>query len=64
MKKTILIAGIFLNAFVFGQHKFLNIPKLDQNDISATVNTANPKDPAEILFSSHHFLIEGNGFDH
>lgn len=62
MKKTILIAGIFLNAFVFGQHKFLNIPKLDQNDISATVNTANPKDPAEILFSSHHFLIEGNGF--
>ncbi|SKB71586.1 protein of unknown function [Soonwooa buanensis] len=62
MKKTILIAGIFLNTLVFAQHKFLNIPKLDQTDVSSTISATNAKDPAEILFSSHHFLIEGNGF--
>ncbi|WP_300670921.1 transglutaminase-like domain-containing protein [Soonwooa sp.] len=62
MKKTILLTSMLLGAFLFGQHKFLNLPKLDQADVASTVSTMDAKVPAEVLYDSHHFLIDTNGF--
>ncbi|QIG89422.1 DUF3857 and transglutaminase domain-containing protein [Chryseobacterium sp. POL2] len=62
MKKNILMTAMLFGTMLFGQHKFLNIPKLDQNDIIATANTSDPKAPAEILFNAYHFLIDNTGY--
>lgn len=62
MKKTILLTSMLFGAFLFGQHKFLDLPKIDQADVASTTSTTDAKVPAEVLYDSHHFLIDTNGF--
>ncbi|PZU81204.1 MAG: DUF3857 domain-containing protein [Chryseobacterium sp.] len=58
MKPQILqIILIFAILPCFGQYKFLDIPKLDNNDLKSTVYAKNPSEAAEILYKSYHYYV-------
>jgi len=42
---------------IFGQYKYLDIPKLDNNDLKSAVYSKNPSEAAEILYKSYHYYI-------
>jgi len=42
---------------VFGQYKFLDIPKLDNADLKSSTYEKNPSEAAEILYKSYHYYI-------
>ncbi|MCG2794048.1 MAG: transglutaminase-like domain-containing protein [Weeksellaceae bacterium] len=43
---------------VFGQYKFLDVPKLEISDLKATAYSKNPSEAAEILYKSYHYYIQ------
>lgn len=59
--KLIMISALICSASVFGQYKFLDIPKLDIKDMSATQYQKNPDEAAEVLYRSYHYWIETSG---
>lgn len=42
---------------IFGQYKYLDIPKLDNSDLKSTTYSKNPSEAAEILYKSYHYYI-------
>lgn len=48
-------------AMMFGQYKFLDVPKMDTQDLKATQYAKNPSEAAEVLYRSYHYWVEYNG---
>ena len=42
---------------IFGQYKFLELPKLDVEDLKLTSYSKNPSEPAEVLYKTFHYYI-------
>ncbi|WDF46750.1 DUF3857 domain-containing protein [Chryseobacterium sp. KACC 21268] len=42
---------------IFGQYKFLDLPKLDAEDLKLTSYSKNPSEPAEVLYKTFHYYI-------
>lgn len=42
---------------IFGQYKFLDIPKLENADLKSSTYDKNPTEAAEILYRSYHYYI-------
>ena len=61
MKKTLLSFALFLFGFVYSQHKFLEVPKLSEEDLKSTKSEKYEDAPAEVLYRSVHFQIDYNG---
>lgn len=61
MKKNYVLFFVFISVFSLAQHKFLNIPKLDEKDVSSTVSSIDPEAPAEVLYRSYHYRLDVNG---
>jgi len=59
--RLIIFALIISGVFIFGQYKFLDVPKLDIKDVSSAQYDKNPSEAAEILYRSYHYWIEYNG---
>lgn len=58
MKTKILQLVLILSVLpIFAQYKYLDLPKLDNNDLKATSCVKNPSEAAEILFKSYHYYI-------
>jgi len=58
MKTKILQLVLILSVLpIFAQYKYLDLPKLDNNDLKATSYVKNPSEAAEILFKSYHYYI-------
>ena len=49
---------------VFGQNKFLDVPKLDKADLQSTSYAKNPSEAAEVLYRTYHYWIEYSGQMH
>ncbi len=62
IKKLTLFIGCFLMSLLYSQHKFLNDPKLSQEDLKSAQSAIEAEAPAEVLYRSVHFLIDYNGF--
>ncbi|SIS44174.1 Transglutaminase-like superfamily protein [Kaistella chaponensis] len=62
MKKNLFFLSLFLFGFVSSQHKFLEIPKISDDDLKSTKSAKYPDAPAEVLFRSIHFRIDYDGF--
>ncbi len=62
IKKWILFIGCFLASVLYSQHKFLNDPKLSDEDLKSTQSKIEADAPAEVLYRSVHFMIDYNGF--
>ena len=60
MKKFTLFIGCFLVSFLYSQHKFLNDPKLSDEDLKSTQSKIEADAPAEVLYRSVHFMILTN----
>lgn len=61
MKKTLLSFALFLFGFVYSQYKFLEVPKLSEEDLKSTKSEKYEDAPAEVLYRSVHFQIDYNG---
>ena len=62
MKTKLIILNLLLVCTcIFGQYKFLDVPKLDIKDVSATQYQKNPSEAAEVLYRSYHYWIETSG---
>lgn len=58
MRTKILQLVLILSVLpIFAQYKYLDLPKLDNNDLKATSYAKNPSEAAEILFKSYHYYI-------
>lgn len=42
---------------IFGQYKFLDLPKLDVEDLKLTAYSKNPSEAAEVLYKTYHYYI-------
>lgn len=42
---------------IFGQYKFLDLPKLDIEDLKLTSYPKNASEPAEVLYKTYHYYI-------
>lgn len=42
---------------IFGQYKFLDLPKLDIEDLKLTAYPKNPSEPAEVIYKTYHYYI-------
>lgn len=62
MKKTLLFLSLFLFGFLFSQHKFLDIPKLTDEDLKSDKSVKYPDAPAEVLYRSIHFRVDYDGY--
>ncbi|QBO58279.1 hypothetical protein NBC122_01458 [Chryseobacterium salivictor] len=62
MQKFILFTACFVASIVYSQHKFLNDPKLSEEDLKSTQSKIEVDAPAEILYRSVHFMIDYNGY--
>ncbi|KFC19810.1 DUF3857 domain-containing protein [Chryseobacterium sp. FH1] len=49
---------------IFGQTKFLDLPKLDKADLQSTSYAKNPSEAAEVLYRTYHYWIEYSGQMH
>lgn len=58
-----LILSCFIIS-VFGQAKFLDVPKLDKADLQNNSYSKNPSEAAEVLYRTYHYWIEYNGQMH
>lgn len=61
MKKSLFFALSFSSALFFSQHKFLDVPKLTNEDVASTKSQADPEAAAEVLYRSYHFRVDYNG---
>lgn len=58
MKTKILqLILICLITPIFGQYKFLDLPKLDIEDLKLTSYPKNASEPAEVLYKTYHYYI-------
>ena len=62
MKKKLSFLAIMLSMCVFAQYKFLNTPKLSEQDVKSTESTLDKEAPAEVLYRSYHYRIDYNGY--
>ncbi len=62
MKRKLLFVSLFIFGFVYSQHKFLNVPKLSDDDLKSTKCEKQEDAPAEILYRSIHYRIDYNGY--
>lgn len=62
IKKLTLFIGCFLVSFLYAQHKFLNDPKLSDDDLKSSKSDIEADAPAEVLYRSVHFMIDYNGY--
>lgn len=62
IKKLSLFIGFFLVSFLYSQHKFLNDPKISDEDLKSTQSKIEADAPAEVLYRSVHYVIDYNGY--
>ncbi|MGA9211117.1 transglutaminase domain-containing protein [Kaistella sp.] len=62
IRKITLFIGCLLVSFLYSQHKFLNDPKISEEDLKSTQSKIEADAPAEILYRSVHFMIDYNGY--
>lgn len=62
MKKVLLSFSLFLFGFISSQHKFLEVPKLTDEDLQSTKSAKFDDAPAEVLYRSVHFHIDYDGY--
>lgn len=60
-KKILLPLALLLFSFLFSQQKFLDIPKLSDEDVKREKSEKYEDAPAEILYQSNHFRIDYDG---
>ena len=61
MKKILLVLAVSLSGLIFSQHKFLDTPKLSEEDLKSEKSAKFGDVPAEILYRSYHFRIDYDG---
>ncbi|MBW8358400.1 MAG: DUF3857 domain-containing protein [Weeksellaceae bacterium] len=61
MKKNLLFFAVFIMGFACAQHKFLDVPKLSEEDLKSEKSVKYADAPAEILYHSTHFMIDYSG---
>ncbi|MGC4130462.1 MAG: DUF3857 domain-containing protein [Bergeyella sp.] len=60
--KTKLLFMLLISAMSFAQHKFVNVPKLTDEDIASTQCASDAEATAEVLYRSYHYRIDYNGY--
>ena len=53
---------LFVSCILFSQHKFLDTPKLNEEDLKSEKSTKYPDAAAEILYRSVHFRVDYDGY--
>ncbi|MGZ5284208.1 MAG: transglutaminase domain-containing protein [Kaistella sp.] len=61
MKKILFALAVGLSGFAYSQHKFLEIPKLSEEDLKSEKSAKFGDVPAEVLYRSTHFRIDYDG---
>ena len=61
MKKILFVFAVSLSGMIFSQHKFLDTPKLSEEDLKSEKSAKFGDVPAEILYRSYHFRIDYDG---
>jgi len=61
MKKFLLLALGFSFSMFFSQHKFLETPKLSDEDVAGTKSVKDPEAAAEVLYRSFHYRVDYDG---
>lgn len=61
MKKILLSLCLSVSAAIAAQHKFLDMPKLSDEDLKAEKSLKYEETPAEVLYRSNHFRIDYDG---
>jgi len=61
MKKILFVLAVGLSGLVYSQHKFLDTPKLSEEDLKSVKSAKYGDVPAEILYRSYHFRIDYDG---
>lgn len=61
MKKILLALSMCLSGLVYSQHKFLETPKLSDEDLKSEKSAKFGDAPAEVLYRSTHFRIDYDG---
>ena len=61
MMKILLFALTFCCTFLSAQ-KFLDVPKLSDEDVASTQSKKDAEAPAEVLYRSYHYRIDYNGY--
>ncbi|MDR2206445.1 MAG: DUF3857 domain-containing protein [Flavobacteriaceae bacterium] len=59
--RLLLIFAFLVSAVSFAQHKFLDVPKLSEEDVASTKSKIEEDAPAEVLYRSYHFEIDSDG---
>ena len=62
MKKILLSFCLLLFGFIYSQHKFLETPKLSEEDLKREKSEKYPDAPAEVLYRSIHFRVDYDGY--
>ena len=63
MIKNLLYTVLLIQVgFLSAQHKFLETPKLTDEELSSTKSAKYPDAPAEVLYRSIHFRVDYDGF--
>ena len=62
MKKILLSFSLLLGGFIFSQHKFLDAPKLTDQEVQSTKSETFPEAQAEVLYRSIHHRVDYNGY--
>ncbi|KIA88128.1 DUF3857 domain-containing protein [Kaistella jeonii] len=62
MKKILLSFCLLLFGFIYSQHKFLETPKLSDEDLKREKSEKYPDAPAEVLYRSIHFRVDYDGY--
>lgn len=61
MKKIFSLFSVLMISFVFGQKVFRDLPKISEEDLSATKSAIDPDAPAEVLYRSMRHIISTEG---
>jgi len=62
MKKLLLFAFAIFYASFFSQHKFLDVPKLADEDLTSSKSAKDPEAAAEVLYRSYHYRVDYDGY--
>lgn len=62
IRKITIFIGCFFVSFLYSQQKFLNDPKISEEDLKSTQSKIEADAPAEVLYRSVHFVIDYNGY--
>lgn len=61
MRKILLLSTMLCVMVMQAQHKFMNVPKLNDADVKSTQYASDPEVPAEVLYRAYHYQIDYNG---